>query len=157
MSDSSPHSLVAREVPPRPVSTRYPEPFASQVRGRTKRVLGDRFGLRNFGVNLTTLNPGAISSVYHRHTLQDEFVYVVEGELVLVADGHETTLHAGMCAGFAAGVAHHLVNRSASPATYLEIGDRTPGDVASYPDDDLMFGQIDGQQVYTHRDGTPYP
>lgn len=148
----------ALDIPPRIRPSFYPEPFAARVQGRIKRALGDHFGLRSFGVNLTTLQPGSASALYHRHSVADEFVYVLEGQLLLVADGRETVLTPGMCAGFAAaGVAHHLLNPFAEPATYLEIGDRAAGDVATYPQDDLVAAQVDGRWVFTHRDGTPYP
>jgi uncharacterized cupin superfamily protein len=157
MSASLPISAVALQVPPRDKPSSYPAPFAARVSGRIKRALGDHFGLANFGVNLTTLNPGACSALYHRHSVQDEFIYVLDGEIVLLADGTETVLSAGMCAGFpAGGVAHQLVNRSAAAAMYLEIGDRLPGDAASYPDDDLVASSEGDRWVYTRRDGTPY-
>lgn len=147
---------VAEEAPGR-TSTNYPPEFAGRVAGRLKRPLGDLFGLDGFGVNLTVLDPGAQSSVKHRHTVQDEFVYVLSGELVLAHDGGETVLRAGMCAGFRhGGTAHHLVNRSDAPATYLEIGDRQPGDGADYPDDDLSVVRGDGRWLFTRKDGTPY-
>ncbi len=151
-------AVEAATVPPRALVSNYPEPFRARVAGRQKRVLGDLFGLRNFGVNLTRLAPGAASSVHHRHGRQDEFVYVVEGEPVLVTGaGHETPLRPGMCAGFpAGGEAHHLENRSARDVLYLEIGDRSPGDSASYPDDDLLAALgDDGKWRYTRKDGTP--
>ena len=125
--------------------------------GREKRVLGDLFGIRNFGVNLTSLEPGGESSILHRHTKQDEFVYVVEGHPTLVTDRGEFELAPGMCAGFAAnGIAHQLVNRTSARVTFLEVGDRTPGDEGIYPADDLVAGQVDGKWVYSHGDGTPY-
>jgi uncharacterized cupin superfamily protein len=104
-------------------------------------VLGDLFGLSNFGVNLTRLKPGAVSSLRHAHSKQDEFIYVLEGHPVLVTNAGETRLEPGMCAGFRAGTgdAHHLVNRSEEDVFYLEIGDRTAGDSAVYPDDDLRI------------------
>lgn len=153
-----PLSVVAAEAPPRTKPSNYPEPFASQVAGRVKRTLGDLFGLKNFGVNHVTLPPGAISALMHRHFRQDEFVYVVEGELVLVTDEGEALLPAGTCAGFpAGGRAHQLVNRSAAPAAYLEIGDRTPGDSAEYPADDLAaVADPAGGWRFTHKDGRPY-
>ena len=147
---------VAADAPGRS-TTNYPPVFAARVAGRVKRPLGDLFGLTSFGVNLTTLAPGAQSSIRHRHTLQDEFVYLVSGELVLVSDRGEEILTAGMCAGFArGGVAHCLVNRSGAPATCLEIGDRQPDDAADYPDDDLLAVRGVGGWHYTHKDGTPY-
>ena len=154
-----PVALVAADAPPRLRPSNYPEPFASRMAGREKRPLGDLFGLRNFGVNLTTVAPGAVSALRHAHTRQDEFVYVVSGRLVLVTDAGETQLGAGMCAGFPAGSgdAHQLVNRSEAPATYLEVGDRTPGDAASYPDDDIVARLEDGRWCFERKDGTPYP
>ncbi|GMB79322.1 hypothetical protein NN6n1_01040 [Shinella zoogloeoides] len=106
--------------------------FAVQMAGRSKRILGDLFGLSNFGVNLTALQPGCRSAMQHRHSCQDEFVYALEGEAVLVCGTVEVPLHAGMCAGFAAGgVSHHIENRGTAAFTYLEIGDRTAGDLGS--------------------------
>ena len=153
-----PLSVVAAEAPPRAKPSNYPEPFATRVAGRVKRTLGDLFGVKNFGVNHVTLPPGAISSVLHRHFGQDEFVYVLEGELVLVTDEGEAVLPAGACAGFpAGGRAHQLVNRSTAPAAYLEIGDRSPGDSAEYPADDLAaVADPTGGWRFTHKDGRPY-
>jgi uncharacterized cupin superfamily protein len=153
-----PVSVTATTVPPRVRQSIYPEPFATMMAGRTKRPLGDLFGLQSFGVNHTTLEPGAMSALRHRHSVQDEFVMVLTGTLVLVHDGGETALSAGDCAGFPrGGTAHHLVNRSDAPATYLEIGDRAPGDTAEYPDDDLVaiLGP-DSAWRFTRKDGTPY-
>ena len=126
--------------------------------GRVKRPLGDLFGLTNFGVNLTRLAPGAISALRHAHTKQDEFVYILEGAPILVTEAGRTWLEPGMCAGFKAGTgdAHHLVNETAEDVVYLEIGDRTPGDGASYPDDDLAVVIVDGKWRFSHKDGTPY-
>lgn len=155
---SYPAALVAAEAPPRTKPSNYPEPFFSMMAGRTKRPLGDLFGLTNFGVNLTRIAPGGVSALHHRHSKQDEFVYMIEGELVLVTDHGETIMRRGMCAGFAkAGTAHHLINRSGADAVYLEIGDRTPGDEVSYPVDDIaaLLGP-DGKWIFTHKDGTPY-
>jgi len=155
----APAALVALEAPPRSKPSSYPEPFAARMVGREKRALGDLFGLRNFGVNLARLAPGAISSLRHAHTRQDEFVYILEGFPVLVTDAGETPLAPGMCAGFKAGSGdgHHLLNRSSEEVLYLEIGDRTPGDSGSYPDDDLQATQsADGKWSYRHKDGTPY-
>jgi len=119
-------------------------------------VLGDLFGLKTFGVNLTRLAPGAASSVHHRHSRQDEFVYVVEGEPVLVTDAGEMRLRPGFCAGFpAGGTAHHLENRTARDVLYLEIGDRGAGDEVEYPADDLALvpDPTTGRRRYTHKDG----
>jgi uncharacterized cupin superfamily protein len=132
-------ALFACEAPPRAKATNYPEPFAARVNGRLKRPLGDLFGLRNFGVNLTRLAPGAVSSLHHRHSRQDEFIYVLEGEATLFTDQGQTTLRPGMVAGFAAnGPAHHLENNSDRDCVFLEIGDRSQGDMVSYQADDIQ-------------------
>ena len=136
----------------------YPEPYRSRMGDRVKRRLGDACGLTKFGVNLVTLGPGGQSALRHWHTLEDEFVYLLSGEVVLVSDAGEQTLRAGMCAGYPAGSrdAHHFVNRSDAPATYLEIGNRIEGDNAFYPDDDLMWCD-DGNGAYgAHKDGRRY-
>ncbi len=140
------------------IGSSYPEPFASQVGTRRKRPLGDALGLRNFGVNLVRLPPGAASSLRHWHARQDEFVYVLEGELTLITDAGEQVLRPGMAAGFPAGVAdgHHLVNRSGAEAVYLEVGDRLPGDAVVYPDVDLAVPYSPEGERYTRKDGTPY-
>ncbi len=140
----------------------YPEPFKSRMGDRAKRRLGEAFGISQFGVNLVVLGPGAQSALRHWHTLEEEFVYLLEGELVLVTDAGETTLCAGDCAGYPAGSGngHHMVNRSAAAARYLEVGGRCEGDVAFYPDDDLLwvFRDERGQAVETaaHKDGRAY-
>src|SRR5262249_8955594 len=154
-----PTAIDAVSGPARSVRTGYPPPFAARVAGRDKRPLGDLFGLVNFGVNLTRLAPGAMSALRHAHAKQDEFVYVLEGEPTLITNAGETPLRPGMCAGFEAGSARarHLVNRSARDVLYLEIGDRTQGESAAYPDDDLAVVQgADGKFRYLHKDGTPY-
>jgi uncharacterized cupin superfamily protein len=153
-----PTAAVAAEVPPRPAKTIYPEPFAARVAGREKRILGDLFALKNFGVNLTRLAPGAMSALRHAHTKQDEFVYILQGKPTLHTDEGATQLTPGMCAGFRAGTgnAHHLVNETANDVLYLEIGDRTPGDSATWPDDDLVLTEVEGKRKLVHRDGTPY-
>ncbi len=153
-----PIALLAATAPPRTKPSNYPEPFASRVAGREKRILGDLFGLRNFGVNLTRLTPGSGSALLHRHSRQDEFVYVLQGEPTLVTESQEMQLGPGMCAGFpSGGEAHHLVNRSEEDVVYLEIGDRTAADDVTYPDDDLkaVLGD-DGKWIFTRKDGTPY-
>ncbi|GAB2509648.1 cupin domain-containing protein [Lysobacter humi (ex Lee et al. 2017)] len=153
-----PVALTALDVPPRAQRSLYPEPFASRVEGREKRVLGDRFGLRNFGVNLTRLAPGAMSALRHAHAAQDEFVYVLDGHPTLYTDAGATRLAPGMCAGFRAGSgdAHHLVNETDAPVSFLEVGDRSAGDAVAYPDDDLAAQLQAGGWVFLHRDGTPY-
>jgi uncharacterized cupin superfamily protein len=160
MPDTTPPAaIVALEAAPRSKSSSYPEPFASRMSGREKHPLGDIFGLSNFGVNLTRLAPQAISALRHAHLKQDEFIYILAGHPVLITDQGETLLSPGMCAGFKAGSgnAHQLVNRTDEDILYLEIGDRTPGDSAVYPDDDLqaVLGD-DGKWHFTHRDGTLY-
>lgn len=128
------------------------------MRGRQKRPLGDIFGLANFGVNLTSLAPGATSALRHAHSAQDEFIYILAGQPILRTDRGETPLSPGMCAGFKAGSgdAHHLINRSDSEVVYLEIGDRTAGDEVGYPDDDIraVLG-ADGKRRFVHKDGSP--
>ena len=151
-----PIAIVAAEVPPR-VTSGYPPDLQARVTGREKRQLGDRFGLASFGVNLTTLKPGAQSSLRHAHTVQDEFVYVLAGTPTLVTDAGETLLAPGMCAGFkgGSGDAHCLVNRTTEDVLVLEVGDRQPGDGASYPDDDLAVVMgADGKYRYSRKDGT---
>lgn len=137
----------------------YPEPFRSRVLPREKRALGDALGLTRIGVNLTTLPPGKESSMRHHHTLEDELVYVLEGEVVLRTDEGEQVLGPGMCAGFAAGSndGHQLVNRSDRPARYLEISNRDREDIAIYSDDDLAFRNgADGRPIFTRKDGSPF-
>jgi uncharacterized cupin superfamily protein len=153
-----PVAIVAAEAPLRTRPSNYPEPFASRMTGRDKRPLGDLFGLHNFGVNLTTLRPQSMSALRHAHTKSDEFVYILQGHATLVTDAGRTRLSPGMCAGFACGTgdAHHLVNESDADVVYLEIGDRTPGDQGSYPDDDIQAMQVDGRWRFVHKDGTPY-
>jgi uncharacterized cupin superfamily protein len=140
-------------------STGYPDPFRQAVAGRQRKRLGNAVGLDQFGVNLTRLTPGAQSAQRHWHESEDEFVYIVEGELVLCEDGGETVLRPGDAAGFKAGVAngHCLVNRSSRDAVYLEIGTRSPRDRAQYPDIDLLVRKDEGGVHYTHKSGEPYP
>ena len=152
-----PAAIDARAARPRTKPSNYPEPFFSRMLGREKRPLGDLFGLTNFGVNLTRLSPGAESALLHRHTRQDEFIYILEGRPTLVTESAETVLEPGMCAGFpAGGEAHQLVNRTDAEVVYLEIGDRTPGDEGSYPRDDLKAVLVDGKWLFTRKDGTAY-
>ncbi|TPK65436.1 cupin domain-containing protein [Mesorhizobium sp. B2-4-19] len=135
----------------------YPAPFDAPCAERTRRRLGDAGGLTDFGVNLMTLPPGGWSSQRHWHSHEDEFVYVLEGELVLVEDGGETLLKAGDGAAFAknSGNGHHLINRSSVPARYIEVGSRNPDDVITCSDIDMMSPSSDGR--FLHKDGTPYP
>jgi uncharacterized cupin superfamily protein len=153
-----PVALVAASVPPRVRPSNYPEPFASRMAGREKRPLGDLFGHTNFGVNLTRLAPGASSALRHAHTKQDEFVYILEGRPTLHTDAGKTALEPGMCAGFKAGTGdgHCLINETDADVVYLEIGDRTPGDSATYPDDDLVAEAVAGGWRFLRKDGTPY-
>jgi len=136
----------------------YPEPFRSRMGERKKRRLGDACGLTRFGVNLVTLGAGGQSALRHWHTLEDEFVYMLSGEVVLISDEGEQILRAGMCAGYPGGKrnAHHFVNRSNAPAQYLEIGNRIDGDNAFYPDDDLLWVETEGGTIAAHKDGTHY-
>jgi uncharacterized cupin superfamily protein len=156
-ADNRPIAVVAEELPERPKPSFGP--FAARLASRQKRVLGDVFGIINFGVNLTRLPPGAISAFRHAHTRQDELVYILEGEPVLVTSTGETGLKPGMAAGFKAGTgdAHQLVNRGTSDVVFIEVGDRSAGDRVAYPDDDLeaILGP-DGKYQYRHKDGTPY-
>ena len=150
--------VLGLAVPPRKNATSYPNPFRERFVGRQKRALGDHFGLHNFGVNLTRLPPGAMSALRHAHSRQDEFVFVLQGELMLVDESGRTILTRGMCIGFPAGAgnAHHFINESGADAIVLEIGDRSSLDEVCYPDDDLMATLIDGQWRMTRKDGTPY-
>jgi uncharacterized cupin superfamily protein len=153
-----PVAVTAAEVPARSKPSVYPEPFGSRMAGREKRQLGDQFGLTNFGVNLTRLAPNAVSALRHAHTKQDEFVYILQGRPTLHTDGGRTLLSPGMCAGFKAGTGngHCLINETAEEVVYLEVGDRTPGDEGSYPDDDLKALFVEGKWKFVHKDGSPY-
>lgn|ERR1700733_5646063 len=142
-----------------PRKTLYPAPLADVVAGRSKRRVGEYFGLTHYGVNLTQLAPGAASALLHSHSHEDELVYIVSGTAVLILDTAEFTMQAGDCCGFKAGTgkAHQLVNRSAGAVTYLEIGNRAPEDKVEYPNDDLKIGTApDGRRFAAHKDGTPY-
>lgn len=142
-------------VPTR-VGTGYPEPFNDPCAGRTRKRLGDAGHLTDFGVNLMTLPPGNWSSQRHWHSHEDEFVYVLHGELTLVEDVGETVLRAGDCAAFpkASGNGHHLKNRGAAVAVYLEVGTRNPDDLTTCSDIDMVSSNRDG--AFVHRDGSPY-
>ncbi len=148
----------AREVP-ETNATRYPAPFRPGVEKRHSRRLGDHAGLVNYGVNLVRMEPGAISSQRHWHSRQDEFVYMLEGEVVLETDAGSQILTPGMCAAFPAnnGDGHRLVNRSAREAHYLVVGDRLPGDEVDYSDIDMLLRHgPDGATRFVRKDGTPY-
>jgi uncharacterized cupin superfamily protein len=151
-------ALDPSALPGRSTSS-YPEPFRSRVLPREKRALGDATGLTRIGVNLTTLAPSKESSMRHHHTHEDEFVFVIEGEVVLITDEGEQRLGAGACAGFPAGSrnGHQLVNRSDRPARYLEISNRDAADQPEYSDVDLaLVPGSDGKLVFTHKDGKSY-
>jgi uncharacterized cupin superfamily protein len=135
----------------------YPSPFDAPCAARTRRRLGDAGGLRDFGVNLMTLPPGGWSSQRHWHSDEDEFVYVLEGELKLFENDGQTVLRAGECAAFpkGSGNGHHLINESSAMAVYIEIGSRNPNDLTTCSDIDMMSYNADGR--FVHKDGTPYP
>ncbi len=138
--------------------TNYPAPFKAPVEARLKRRLGDAAGLTRFGVNLVTLAPGVWSSQRHWHAEEDEFVYLLEGELTLVTDAGAQRLGPGMAAGFPAGKpdAHHLINKGALPAVYLEVGSRSPTERVEYPDIDLRVVRGVKGGRFTNRQGEPY-
>jgi uncharacterized cupin superfamily protein len=154
-------ALDPMSLPPR-ISSGYPEPYRSRVLPREKRALGDACGITKFGVNHTTLPPGKESSMRHWHTHEDEFIYVLSGEVVLRTDAGEQVLKAGMCAGFPVsadgrtGDGHQLINRSSEPAVYLEISNRDQADKAFYPDEDLRFNGRDSPAMFTRKDGSKF-
>jgi uncharacterized cupin superfamily protein len=151
-------ALDPSTVEPRTRSVYPTEALRAPLAGRSKRALGDALGLRNFGVNIVHLAPGAHSSARHWHERQDEFIYVLEGEVTLVTDAGAQVIGPGMCAGFPAGKpdGHHLVNRSGSVVVYLEVGDRLPGESLHYPDADLAGRTPNPATRFFHKDGTPY-
>jgi uncharacterized cupin superfamily protein len=138
--------------------TIYPAAFAQGFEGRIKRALGDAGGLTQFGVNLTTLEPGAMSAHRHWHAREDEFIYVLEGTLTLLTDAGEEALEPGMAAAFPAGEenGHQLVNRGDKAATYLEIGTRSAEEDVDYPDIDLHLQKRNGKPVFMRKSGEPY-
>jgi uncharacterized cupin superfamily protein len=151
--------IRAADIAPRAQVSTYPAPFAARLGGRQKRRLGDAFGLTRIGVNLTILPPGAQTALLHRHSGQDEMVYVLAGAPTLVTDEGECAMEPGMCVGFRAegGPAHHIVNRSPEPVHLLEIGDRSAQDRCDYPQDDLVaLADEAGGWRFTRKDGTPY-
>lgn len=150
--------IIDFQAVPERRTTIYPAPFKARMVGRVKQALGQAAGLKNFGVNRVVLEPGGQSALRHWHQLQDEFIYILEGEATLITNAGAQTLTAGMAAAFPAGEpdGHHLVNRSDQPVVYLEVGDRTPNDVVTYPDDDLLAHAQDGGWVITHKDGSSY-
>ena len=137
----------------------YPQQFRAQVEGRSRQRLGNAVGLDQFGVNLCRLKPGAASSQRHWQHHEDEFVYVLEGEVVLCEDGGETVLKTGDAAGWKAGVAngHCLINRSDRDAVFLEVGTRAPNEKVTYPDIDMLFERDGERRRYTRKSGEPYP
>lgn len=155
-SDQKKHAFRALDIAPR-IGSGYPPPFNAGSPCRAKRAVGNPAGLTQFGVNLTVLPPGEQSALRHWHTHEDEFVYVLSGELVLITGDGEETMTAGSCAGFPAGVdnGHHLVNRSDADATFLEIGSRADDDEGIYPDVDLHASKIDGVYRFTKKNGEP--
>jgi uncharacterized cupin superfamily protein len=153
------YSGVAKVVDLSPrVGSGYPSPLEKPCRTRAKTVLGDQVGLSQFGVNLLVLQPGNWSAQRHWHENEDEFIYILEGEVTLVTDEGETVLQAGEVAGFPAGQpnGHHLVNKSSGIVRVLEVGTRAQNDTASYPDVDLMAVSENGKYRFTHKNGEPY-
>ena len=157
MADEKPAALRALDLPAR-TSTVYPPQHAGAIVGRAKRAMGDAFGLTQYGVNLVTLAPGAASALRHWHEREDEFIYVLEGEICLIDNSGEHHLKPGMCAGFKAGIAngHNLANRGTAPAMYLEIGTRSPEERATYPDADLVGIKTGGKFAFTRKDGSGF-
>jgi uncharacterized cupin superfamily protein len=139
--------------------TNYPEPFNRAVEGRSRRRLGNAAGLDQFGVNLTTLKPGSATALRHWHEKEDELVYILEGEVVLIEDAGETLLNRGDAAGFKANVrnGHHLMNKSKRDAVLLEIGTRSKKERAEYADIDMQVIRDESGFRYLHKDGKPYP
>ena len=154
----TPISIVAADVAASTQWTGYPEPFATRVAGRDRRSLGDVFGLTHFGVNLMRLPPGGVSALRHAHSDEDEFIYILEGTATLLTDDGDAILGPGHCAGFrAGGGSHQVVNRTLEELVFLEVGDRSPADVVTYPGEDILsVPTSDGGFRYVHRDGTPY-
>ena len=157
--DNQKKPVACKEVPAAGGSS-YPAPFLHAVKGRSKHKLGDFFGLQNFGINYTTLAPGASSALQHHHAKQDEFVVVLEGTATLHLGEKKHLMQSGDCMGFPAGqgVGHCVVNESTSNSVvYLEVGDRTADDEVDYPNDDLRaVPDGEGKWQFTHKDGTPY-
>lgn len=154
----APPALDPATVAARNTSNYPTEPWRKLVAGRSKQALGDALELRNFGINRVALAPGSRSALRHWHTRQDEFIYVLEGEITLITERGRQRLVAGLCAGFPAGKAdgHHLINQGTETAVYLEIGDRSPGDQTYYPDEDLVASAVRAAYVFTHKDGSTY-
>ena len=136
----------------------YPAPYAAMMTGRSSLRLGDAGGLTQFGVNLVTLEPGALSSLRHGHLHEDEFVMVTEGVCTLVQDAGAVDMHPGDCAAFLAGVAdgHHFINHTPAVARFLVVGTKAPREVATYSDVDLMLHQGGSQNRFTYKDGSDW-
>jgi uncharacterized cupin superfamily protein len=150
--------VLATDIPLRTTKSVYPEPFAIRMQGRTKRQLGNHFGIQKFGINMTHLSPQGESALLHKHSKQEEFIYVLYGHPTLLLGTQEIQMSPGMCMGFGSnGEAHKVVNRSDEPVTYLEIGDRELGDFVEYPDDDLIAEmKSNGKWAFKHKNGSPY-
>ncbi len=151
-------SRIDLEKVPVKTGSIYPAPYAAMMAGRSSLRLGDAGGLTQFGVNLVTLEPGALSSLRHWHRAEDEFVMVTEGTCTLVTDAGETEMAPGDCAAFPAGRpdGHHFINRTDKPARFLVVGSKAPHEVATYSDVDLMLTLDAGRATFTHKDGSPY-
>lgn len=150
--------IKVHDIPPRKVASVYPEEFAKRMEGRTKRAIGDFFGLTKYGVNFTELAPGGSSALLHIHSKQEEFIFIISGHPTLILDDKEVDLEPYMCVGFKPNQeAHKLINKSDKPVVYIEIGDRIPGDEVTYPADDLKAVLDENKKwVITKKDGTPY-
>jgi uncharacterized cupin superfamily protein len=150
--------LIDKDKVPVKTGSIYPAPYGAMMAGRSSLRLGDAGGLTQFGVNLVTLQPGALSSLRHWHMAEDEFVMVTAGECVLVQDAGETVMRVGDCAAFPANVpdGHHFINRSAAPASFLVVGSKSTREVATYSDVDLVVTIEAGKAVFTRKDGAPY-
>jgi uncharacterized cupin superfamily protein len=137
----------------------YPEPYASMMNKRSYLQLGDAGGLTQFGVNITILEPGGVSSMRHWHVHEDEFVMVTQGEVVMVTDDGETVMRVGDCAAFPAGVenGHHFLNKSSDEARFLVVGTRASRETVYYSDVDMMVEDVDGVGTFTRKDGSPIP
>ena len=149
---------IDAETPPTRLGSGYPNPYDQPCADRKKKPLGDAFNLSDYGVNLVSLPPGTWSSQRHWHSLEDEFIYILQGRPILVTDEGETRLEPGMCAGFPAGVAngHHLVNNTDDDVAYLEVGSRRDDDDVEYSDIDMQVKRRGYGTGFTHKDGTPY-
>jgi uncharacterized cupin superfamily protein len=150
--------IIDQTTCPRKTGSIYPEPYASQMAGRSSLRLGEAAGLTQFGANLVTVEPGARSSLRHWHRDEDEFVLVLEGELVLAQDEGEHAMRPGDCAGWPAGDTngHCFFNRNDRPARFLVVGGKSRNEVVTYSDEDFAIAMQDGKPSFTYRDGTPW-